>query len=191
MPKANSTGQVKMTTINLYQNKEENERKVSLQSANSGFFFSLGILIITLLVLFGLKFYIPILESENNALAQSIADENAKLVGLKDLEHIVDTQNRLSEIKDNLKVSNSEVTRTEMTQILDKLSLDINKNIVISDYGYGENNVTVSFVANNFNDASKQIFNFKKSSYFKDVVVSSISRDGNTVSCKIEMKIAG
>lgn len=180
-----------MTTINLYQNKEDGERKASLSSTNGGLFFSLGILGLTLLVLLGLKIYIPILDNENKVLAQSITDENAKLVGLKDLEHIVDTQNRLSEIKSNLQISKGEVVRTEMTQILDKLSLDVNNDIVISGYEYNDNKVTVHFTANNFNDASRQIFSFKKSEYFKEVVLSDISRGNDNILCAVEMEIAG
>lgn len=180
-----------MTTINLYQNNSENEKKTFSSGSNGGFFFSLGILIVTLLVLFGLRFYNPRLEAKNEALANSVVAENTKLVGLKNLEQIIDMQRRLNEIKNNLKISDGSVTRKEMVLILDKFGLDVNKGTVISEYAQSENKITVKFDVNNFSDASKQIFSFKKSDYFTNVNLLNISRGEKGVSCEVEMSVNG
>ncbi|EKD46739.1 MAG: hypothetical protein ACD_67C00088G0002, partial [uncultured bacterium] len=100
-------------------------------------------------------------------------------------------QKRLSEIRKNLQISKGEVARIEMMQILDKLSSDMNKGVVISSYNYNDNRINVEFSASNFNDASKQIFNFKKSDYFKDVNLLNISRGENNVVFEVEMGING
>jgi hypothetical protein len=186
--KENLTGQSKMTTINLYQN-DENEKRIASQSMNGGFMFSIAILVVTLLVLTGLKVYNPMVAKKNVALAETIDVENTNLVGLTTLDQLVDTQNRLSVIKSTLEIENGAVKRTEMTKILDELSSDMNKGLSITSYGYTDNKVTANFSAGNFNDASKQIFSLKNSDYFSNVNLQSISRGEDSVLFNIEMEI--
>lgn len=178
-----------MTTINLHQNRQEDQARFSVKSGNSGFVFSLGILVITLLILAGLKLYVPFAEGNEKVLADTVLAENNKLVGLKSLEKIVDTQQRLNEIKNNLQLKDGNVTRLEMTKILDHLSSDLNPGVVVSDFKYETDKVTVSFDANNFSDVAKQILNFKKSDYFTEVNLSSINRKENTINSTVTMKI--
>lgn len=149
----------------------------------------MGILVITLLTLAGLKLYVPFAEGKSKVLADTVNAADDKLIGLKSLERIMDLQKRTTEIKSNLQLKDSAVTRLEMTDLLDKLGGDLNPGVVVSDFKYDVDNVTVSFDANNFGDVAKQILNFKKSEFFNDVNISSISRKENTISCTVVMKV--
>lgn len=178
-----------MTTINLYQNKQPDPSRFSVKSGNSGFVFSLGILVITLLAFAALKFYVPFVEQKNQALAATILVENGKLVDLKSLERVVDIQNRLSAIKENLLLKDGGVTRLETTKVLDYVGGELGAGVVISDFNLKANKVTISFDANNFGDASTQILNFKKSSHFADVELLNITRKENIIGCDIAMNL--
>lgn len=178
-----------MTTINLYQNQGENEKRASSLGLNSGFFFSLGILIITLIVLVALKVYIPIVEGKNKALEESITAENSKLVGLKDLEQIVDMQKRVGEIKGNLQIKDGKVGRTEVTEVLDRISSEISSGVVISTFNYTGEKISITFSSNNFSDVSRQIYNLKKSEYLTGVNVTNITRGEKDILFTVEMQI--
>lgn len=178
-----------MTTINLYQDQQEAQRKLLSTSGNGGLFISLGILVLTFLVLGGLKFSVYTLEKESVALEQSAKAENTSLAGFGELDRIADLQARLEQIKSNLQVKNNVVTRMQMNDVLDRLGSDLSSGIVITSYKFDSGKIKVSFKAGNFNDASRQILNFKKSSNFSDVNLTSISRDETGVKSDVEMSI--
>ncbi|KKP97472.1 MAG: hypothetical protein US25_C0002G0017 [Candidatus Moranbacteria bacterium GW2011_GWE1_36_7] len=179
-----------MTTINLRQNQDGDGKRVSMQNANKGFFFSLGILVVTLAIFLGLKPYISILEKDNAALVGEIMMKNNEVVGLKHLEQLMDIQDRVSEINSNLEISNGVVSRIEMNKILDNMSADLYPGVVVSTYRYGDDgSVFVQFDSNNFSDAAKQVFNFKTSENFSNVDLTNITRKENTISCDIVMKL--
>lgn len=178
-----------MTTINLHQSQQENSTSFSANTENKGFIFSLGILVATLLIFAGLKLYVPYAERKSEALADTVVIENDKLVGLKSLEQVVDMQKRLTEIKSNLQLKDGKVNRLEMTKLLDYLASDMNPSVVVSDFKYSGDNVTVSFNANSFDDLAKQILNFKKSDHFSEVGLSSMIRNERVISAVVAMKI--
>jgi len=180
-----------MTTINLYQNQQEKQRKSSSKLGSGGFFFSLGIFIVTLLALAGLKFAVSLLAKQNEALATTIQAEKESMAGLSNLEQIVDMQTRLKQIKNNLKIENNQVTRTKMTQVLDHLSAETDARIAVSTYKYENNDskITLTFEASNFSDIARQILNFKGSDYFTNVNLIKLSRGVKSISCSIEMNI--
>ncbi|MDD5463666.1 MAG: hypothetical protein PHP62_00795 [Candidatus Moranbacteria bacterium] len=176
-----------MTTINLHQTQQEDNS--FLKSGNKGMFFSLGILAVVLLVLVALKFYIPFVEGKNNALAEAILVENGKIVNLKSLEVAMDTQDRLTEIKKNLEIKNENVTRLDVTNVLDYLSGDMSSGVFVSEFKYEQEKVLVSFEADNFNNLAIQIFNLKNSKYFNEINITDVARDEEGITCNIEMKI--
>lgn len=179
-----------MTTINLYQNSGENEKKLGFNSANKGFYFSISILLLTVLVYFGLSFYIPALQAESDALSADIVSENSKLVGLKNLANVADMQKRLSEIRNNLGIKDGKVSRTEMTSVLDKLSGDLGNGVLVDEYTFdSEKGVNAKFTANGFGDAARQISNFKNSTYFTGFELGGISRQESGISCEVSMNI--
>ncbi|EKE19324.1 MAG: hypothetical protein ACD_9C00051G0014 [uncultured bacterium] len=179
-----------MTTINLYQkHKDSGEGTALNKSGNSGFIFSLSILIITVVVAVGLKIYIPSAENKNEALSKRVEAESSSLVGLKKLEQISDTKKRLAEISSNLEIKNDKAERMEVSQTLNNLAADMIKGSYISQYTYTDGKVVVKMMSNNFNSVAKQILNLKKTTYFSDVNVLKVSRGEESVEFDVEMKI--
>lgn len=182
-----------MTTINLYQNQEETQRKISARTANSGFWFSLAILILTLIALFGIRMYVASLVKNNEMLLSNIASENKRLAGVDSLQRVIDMQTRLLEINKNLAIKDGTVNKMEMTEILDEVEKNMNSGAVIASYTYNSeaNDIDVSFQTHNFNDSARQILNFKKSEYFNDVALENISRNEKNITAEMIMKIKG
>lgn len=178
-----------MTTINLYQNKEDKQEHSLVSSKNNGFIFSLLIVVFTLLSLWGLKFYITSLEKKNEGLDATIVAQSGSITGLESLEQVVDTQNRLSEIKNNLKLKDGNVGRKEMVNVLDLISGELDRRIAIEKFNYSNEGVSLILNAGNFNDVANQISNFKKSKYFSEVAILSMERGDEKISCTVSMQI--
>ncbi|EKD58510.1 MAG: hypothetical protein ACD_56C00110G0003 [uncultured bacterium] len=180
-----------MTTINLYQNQEDAQKKLSSRTANGGFFFSLSILVLTVAGLFGLKFYIASIVKQNQVLAESVTKQNESLAGVNSLQRILDMQARLSEIKKNLEIKDGKVQQLKMTEVLDSLGKNMSSGVVVTSYSYSgeDGKVNVSFESKNFNDAARQILNFKKSEYFSGASLSGISRAEEGVTATMVMNI--
>lgn len=180
-----------MTTINLYQNQQKEQKSFSFKFANNGVLFSLGILAVTILTLMGIKFAVFLLNKQNEALIETVQKEKENMIGLNNFEQLVDMQTRLKQIKDNLQIKNNQVSRLQMTQVLDYLGAEVNKGIFLSSYKYesDKNKVVLTFNANNFSDAARQILNFKSSDYFTSINLTKISRGEKTIQCDIEMNL--
>ena len=180
-----------MTTINLYQNQKKEQKGFSYMAASSGLVFSLSILVITILALIGLKFAVSLLSNQSESLATTIQKEKESMIGLSSLEQIVDMQTRLKQIKNILQIKNSQVSRIQMTQTLDQMGTEVNAGIVVASYKYEKDNnkITLTFNANNFSDAARQILSFKDSDSFTNVTLTKISRGEKAISCDIEMNL--
>lgn len=178
-----------MTTINLYQSQQATEKKNGSGSGNGGLFFSIGILVVTLLVLGGLKFAVSNLNQKNQTLEEDVKSESKSLAGLSELNRIVDLQTRLEKIKDNLQVEDGNAKITQMTEVLDHLGGDLGKGVVVSAYEYNAGNIKVTFSGNSFNEVSRQILDFKKSNYFKDVNMTDIKRSEKKIDCDVSMNL--
>ena len=180
-----------MTTINLYQNQQEIQEKLAARSASSGFIFSIGILIVTIMVWGGLKVAVSILDKKNFELASNVEQERINLASFGNIENIVDLQIRLEQIKNNLQIKDNAVNRKQATSILDHLGSDISSGIVVSEYKYDNdsNKVTLMLSANNFTDASRQILNLKTSNYFSNVNLIGISRGVKAIAASVEMSV--
>lgn len=181
-----------MTTINLYQNQEEVQKKVSDRTANGGFFFSLGILALTIMSVFGIKFYVASVVEQNLALVAEVQAKSDSLVGINSLQRILDMQTRIIEINKNLEVKEGKVEQLGMTEVLDNVEKSMSSGVVITKYAYNSEgkSVNVSFQSGNFNDTARQILNFKKSSYFSNVALANVSRAENGVSAEMSMRIS-
>lgn len=177
-----------MTTINLYQSQEE--RQNSLGGFNKGLFFSLGILIITLLVLVGLKISVQVLKKQNEKALAKVQAENANIVTFKNLDQVVDMQTRLEKIKEHLQIENNKVSLPLITEILNDLGTDIGKGVVVSSFQYdNDGKILLEFNSSNFSDVAQQVFNFKSSNNFTNVSLGKIKREEGNISCAIEMKV--
>ena len=179
-----------MTTINLYQDDQELKKK--LASSNSffsgGVFFALGILVLTMLVLFGLKLYIYQTNKTNENLRDEVKQKSNSLINLKELGEIVDLQARIEHVKNNLKIQDGKVQSVQMVAVLDSFEADINKSILVTDFEYSEDGkVKITFRSNNYSDIAQQLATLKSSKNFKDANLVKIARDENGIECSTEM----
>jgi hypothetical protein len=176
-----------MTTINLYQNEQSEQKSTS----KGGLFFTLGIFICTLLVLVGLKIAVGVIQKQNETLKTQIDTEGKSLVGLSNIEQVADMQARLAQIKDNLQINNGQVSRVPMTQILGYVGDSIDSTgVFLTSYKYEEGNkISLSLNTSSFSDAAKQIFNFKNSKYFSDVSLDKITRGEKYITLDVSMSL--
>ena len=178
-----------MTTINLYQNPEERQQKISARTANSGFFFSLGILICTILAFVGLKFYVSTIAKQNDVMLNEINQQNTTLAGVSNLQHVLDMQARLAQIKGNLQIKNEAVGKLKITDVLNHLGTDLSSDVTISSYSYTDGEIKVAFVSNDFNGIARQISNFKKSTYFSNANLVDVVRGQKNITADMTMEI--
>lgn len=181
-----------MTTINLYQDQQEIQKKLASNSGyfSSGVIFSLGILIATLLVFLGLKFYVSMAEKKNVKMSEEIGTQTSSLASLSDLERVIDLQKRTQLVKDNLKIENGSVLGVQMTKVLDDFERSIDRNVIVSNFAFDESGkIKITFEANNFSDISRQIIKFKSSENFKSVILDKIGRKEKNISCDVEISL--
>lgn len=181
-----------MTTINLYQNQEDIQRKKEARTANGGFIFSVTILVLTLSAFFGLKMYVASIVKSNQEMADEIINQNKSITGVSSLQKVLDVQTRISEIGNNLKIKDGKIGKIEMTKILDNLEKEMNSGVVVDSFSYDEkgNVVSVTFKSQNFNDAARQLMNFKQSKYFSKAKLVEISRNEKGIISEAEMIVA-
>lgn len=178
-----------MTTINLYQNPEEVGNKKTFFANNSGLVFSSVILLITILIIFILQFFVSKIDKENIALDQEIAQKNQELVGIASLQRILDLQSRIGQIKTNLAISGDKANVQQATEVLGYLENDVRPDVTISTFNLEGGKVKVSFVANSYNAASGQIFNFKKSLNFSDAALENTTRNEKNIRVDMLMTV--
>lgn len=179
-----------MTTINLYQNSEDKQKK-GIGLGNGGFWLSLSIVILTLIGLFAIRIYIKNVVAKNEQLGAAIVAENQSLAGVDSLQRVLDMQGRIAEINKNLEIHDGKVERLKVTEVMDNLEKDMNSGVSLSSYNFeGESNILkITFETSNFNDSARQILNLKKSPYFSDVKLNELGRGENSVETEVEMKI--
>lgn len=181
-----------MTTINLHQNQEDVQKKMSAKTANGGFIFSLAILFLTIGSLYATRFYKGMIITENEELSNKVASDNQNLAKINSLQKVVDMQSRLALIKENLGIEKGKVEVLKMTEILDALERDMTSGVVIKSYEFDNENkeVNVSFLALNYNDAAKQLFAFKQSKYFTGASLETITREESGIVSEVKMSLA-
>ena len=179
-----------MTTINLYHDQQEMQKKLSAKSANKGLIFSLGILGVTVLAYVGVKAAVYMVTNQNEKLMAKVDENNISLAGAANIKQVIDMQSRLEQIKSNLQIKNKTVSRLATTQVLDYLSADLNTGIFLTDYShYSSGKVSLLFGSSSYADVAKQIMAFKNSDNFQDISITSISRGEKYISCGIDMQI--
>ncbi|EKE25771.1 MAG: hypothetical protein ACD_5C00037G0008 [uncultured bacterium] len=181
-----------MTTINLYQNKEDKQKK-GVSFGSGGFWLSLSMVILTVIGLFGIRIYIKSVLVKNEKLGEAIAIENQSLAGVDSLQRVLDMQGRIAEINKNLEIRNSKVDRLKVTDVMDNLEKDMNSGVALTAYDFnGESNILkITFETSNFNDSARQILNLKKSPYFYDVKLGELNRIEKSIETKVDMRIKG
>lgn len=185
-----------MTTTNLYQSSNEESSTSTIWSRNKGFFFSLGMIVLTFMVLFGLKALVAVLEKRQDSLQKEIDKERNSLVKESNFGLIADIISRINLIKNNLNIKNGDVSRSDMKMTLSYVEKALIPEIYLSSYTYTNNNeASVIFVSNNFNDAARQVLSFKKMAEkdsegnFSGASLENISRKEKGIECTMKMGI--
>lgn len=183
-----------MTNINLYQDDEEIKKRLAANTKffSGGVFFSLLLVVLTLLVFVGLKIYVSQVEKNNAKVLTDVANERKKIIQLNELGEVIDVQNRLQNIKDNLKIVNGEVSSVQVANVLDNFEKDVNSTVLVSSFNYNNSGkIEISFESNNYSEISRQIVNFKNSKNLKNVRLTKIAKNEETgnINCDLEMYI--
>ena len=175
-----------MTTINLYQSQQE-KPSFTQKNTRSGFIFSLGILIITLLSLAGLKIAVYLLEQRNEKEAEVIKNESSSLAGGGNIDKIIDMQTRIDLIKNNLVIKDKSVNVLRMSTVLDDFGSELNPSVAVSAYKFEAGKISAKFDSANYYNIAQQILNFKKSDHYTGINVKSVNRGEKGITCEVEM----
>lgn len=183
-----------MTNINLYQDDQEIKKRLAANSKffSGGVFFSLMLVVLTLLVFVGLKFYVSQVEKKNAAALLEIESKKSSIIKLDALGEVIDVQTRLQHIKENLKITDGEVSRVQVKNVLDDFENYINNAVVVSSLNYDDSGkIEITFESNSYNEISRQIMNFKNSKNLTGVNLTGIAKDekSGNIKCDLEMLI--
>ncbi|HAV11150.1 MAG TPA: hypothetical protein DCX32_01225 [Candidatus Moranbacteria bacterium] len=164
-----------MTNINLYQSSAESGQRKKLTLVDSGFFWSLSLLLIIMLSFGGLKLVSGNLETKKQSLSDTIEQESAGFTG-SDLNRIVDFQARVDES------TNSIATKRDTNGIFSALEGSMIKGVNVTSLSYtnektGKPKVNIEMTGGDFVSIAKQILSLKENQSFMDVSVQEIARD--------------
>jgi hypothetical protein len=173
-----------MTNINLYQSSTEtkNEKK-KMTLLDSGFFWSLAMLLIVIIAFAGLKFVSNNLKNKSVLLENEIIQGNATFAG-SDLNRIVDFKARLDESMKNIS------SKLDTGNVFSAVESSIVRGVYVVSFSLDNKDnglaaITLDLVARDFSLAAKQILSFKENDSFENVSVIETSRDEDGVAFKI------
>lgn len=173
-----------MMNLNLKTQDEINNEKVKWGKMLP---LAMLILVIILLIYAGFIFYTKKINQEISTTKEAYS---RKLEDLKsgNAKSVFDFQNRLSESE---KIIANNLNPYDSLKEIEKVMIP---GVYLSSFQFdaGIRKVILECIASNYNDVSKQIFSFKKSSFFSDVFAgeTSISPDEEgKISFKVELKI--
>lgn len=170
-----------MTSINLYQNPSEQGGGQKESIFNGGFIVSLSLLVVTLLVLGGLKIYSSMVAGQNVAITAQIQQEKASISGNSKLDRITDFQNRVNAITADIN------SKEYIKDVLGNVSASLVSGIAATNFSYDSGAVTLTMNADGFQNVAQQILSFKQSPHFANVSVSNISRGDKAISFTVAM----
>lgn len=159
-----------MTTINLYQ--EQNDTSVASKqerTANKGLYGSLAILVVTLFVYGGVKFYTIDLQKKGEAANSQIEDIKNSFSGEK-VNLAVDFQQRLDAIDKNV------ASKDDVDGILLKVAEAVSPDVRMLSYLQEGDSISIVLVSDNFFKVARQTLRFKENKNFSGVSVSKIQR---------------
>ncbi len=177
------TGQEKMTTINLHQDKKREEMNNKASKMNTSLVFSLVVAVLFVASWVGLVYGKYYFEKKDAQLKIQIENESEELNGKKNIDDVIDLQERLKQIKSNLD------SKIETNDVLNKVAANTISGVVFTSYSNVGKKVSVSLRATNFNDISKQLFNFKQADFVTSVSVAGVTRVKDGIDCDIEIVI--
>jgi hypothetical protein len=170
-----------MTSINLYQDSAQQGGEKKTNIINGGFIVSLGLLIVTLLVLGGLKIYSGILEKQNVDITAQIQTERTSTSGNSALDKITDFKKRVDSITTDI------ASKEYVKDILGNVASTMVAGTMLTNFAYDSGKVTTIMNVDNFQDVAKQISSFKQSTHFSNVSVTGITRGEKGIALSTEM----
>ena len=171
-----------MTTINLHQNKRE-EMVGGIGKVNSSLAISIVIVVILSLAWGSLKVGAFFINKKNTEVLGQISAESVGLSGKKNIDEVIDLQERIKLIKGNI------TNHADANEVMSKIAGASIPGVTFTSYSSTDKKILVSFKAANFNDISKQIFNFKQADFITGVNVSNIVRDEQGVKSSVEISL--
>lgn len=164
-----------MTTINLYQEQNDNSAASKQDKvANKGLYGSLAVLVITVLVFGGVKFYAIDLQKKGEAADLQIADIKSSFSGEK-VNSAVDFQQRLDVIDKNI------AAKDDVDGILLKVAETVSPDVRMVSYLQEGDSISIVLSSDNFFKVARQTLRFKESKNFSGVSVSKIQRKENLI----------
>jgi hypothetical protein len=173
-----------MTTINLYQ--EQNDTSAANKqdrTANKGLYGSLAVLVITLLVFGGVKFYAIDLQKKGVAADQQIEDIKKNFSGEK-VNLAVDFQQRIDAIDKNM------ASKDDIDGILLKVAETVSSDVRMVSYSQEGDSLVVVLASDNFFSVARQTLRFKENKNFSGVSVSKIQRKEKLIEFSINATYA-
>ncbi|EKE16530.1 MAG: hypothetical protein ACD_11C00004G0028 [uncultured bacterium] len=173
-----------MANINLYQNPDDLLKKSKKSDFFGGtLFWSVGVLLITLLIFVGLKLTNNNFRKTNEDLNKKVEEMTSSFSG-GDVDRVIDFVDRTDFIDKNI---SSKINVIEIFQAIEK---DMVKGVKMTVYDYeidAEKGVksSMTFESDDFLKVAKQVLSLKNDAMFRDVVVMDVKK----VEQKIEFKI--
>lgn len=160
-----------MSPINLSQSYRSTAGAAKKSSiADKGVLIAVVIFIITLLIFGGLFLYTKVLAGRAESVSKEIEAETLNLAA-KDADRVADFQKRLENIDENIS------SEKNPNDILKRLAQSMVSGAVIISLQTARSGSSITFQADNFQTAAKQILSFKKGGNFNNVAVTGINRE--------------
>ncbi len=174
-----------MTNINLYQSSSKDTRnKQKLSVMDTGIFWSIGLLFLTMALFGGLKIFSEDLNKKNEAIKSEIKNEIESFAGGA-LNRVVDFQTRMNEGVKNIDL------KADENAIFNSLEDSIIENVVVESFSYSIDDIEkksvvyIEMICNDFVSVAQQVLSFKENSFFENVYLQEVSRDDESISFEI------
>lgn len=173
-----------MANINLFKSVQQNEATANIaERAKRGFVLPSIFLLIVLLLWGGIQAFSMVQAKKSAGVDGQISMESESLNG-KDADSVADFQGRLD------KITQFNNGKNDPDAIFGQLQNSIVQNSQITDLKYTGDAADVKFMCDDFSVVAKEILSFKKSDFFGNVMIDSISRDSQTGKIVLELTMA-
>ncbi len=169
-----------MTSINFHQSSTDELSQSDNRNAvaDKGFFISIGVLVVTLLVWGGFKFFHYRTVHNNEQMNEQIVQLQQSFSKDK-VNRMVDLQQRLDVIKENF------TTRQDANKMMDAIKNSMLPGVYVDSFSYENKLLEIDFIANDFLSIAKQVLSFKSSGNIDSLVVKDMKRTEKGIIFKI------
>lgn len=178
-----------MPNINLYQNTSGSTKEFKRPSHfDGGFFFSIGIFLLVLLSLGGMKFANSRLDSQKVLLEQERTELAAGFLG-SDIDRIMDFQTRVDKSMENIS------SKMEVNKVFPAIEEFMIKGVVATSISYGRSSssspieVNMGFATKDYWSVAKQLLSIKQSEKFSGVSISGLSSTNDGISFQVKTNL--